>query len=57
LSDYDRIKKNSTILAKDEERNRQKLLEEQKELKQAEAKVKIFLHSFQGKKRKNERIR
>jgi len=41
LSDFERIKKNATILTKEEEKNQFKIHAEQKELREAAAKVKI----------------
>jgi hypothetical protein len=42
LSDFERIKKNATILTKDEEKNNLKIQAEQKELREAAAKVQII---------------
>ena len=50
MSDYERIRKNAVVLTKDDERNQQKIINEQKELKQAEAKVIENINSRQEKK-------
>jgi hypothetical protein len=42
MSDLERIKKNSTILSKDEEMNHKKIIENQKQFSQATALVKKF---------------
>ena len=39
LGDWDRIKKNAVVLTKEEERNQQKILSEQKDVSQAASKV------------------
>lgn len=42
LADFERIKKNAAVLSKEEELNNQRLMEEQKELKLAEAHVNLI---------------
>jgi len=44
MSDLDRIRKNATILSKEDEMNNKKILEDQKQFAQASAQVKIFLN-------------
>ena len=42
MSDLERIKKNATILSKDDQMNNNKILEDQKQFSQASAQVNIF---------------
>ena len=42
MSDLERIKKNATILSKEDEMNNKKILQDQKQFSQASAQVKIF---------------
>ena len=42
MTDLDRIKKNATILSKEESENNKKILEDQKQFSQASAQVKIL---------------
>lgn len=42
MSDLERIKKNATILTKEEEANNKKILEDQKQFAQASAMVKFY---------------
>lgn len=43
MSDLDRIRKNATILSKQDEMNNKKIIEDQKQFAQASAQVIIFL--------------
>jgi hypothetical protein len=53
LSDFERIKKNAVVLTKEEERNQQKIISEQREISQAASKVKynINLKNFSPEKK------
>ncbi len=46
LGDWERIKKNAVVPTKEEERNHQKIISEQREISQAASKVNINLKTF-----------
>lgn len=44
LADFERIRKNAVVLTKDEEKNNHKIYLEQRDLKEAQAKVNYFFY-------------